>query len=67
MKIFTYILTIIAVILAIYNITKIDFSNPFKGESVIALITVVASLCVIFLLAILRISKKIERTQKRKS
>ncbi len=67
MKMFTYILTIIAVILAIYNITKIDFSNPFKGESVIALITVVASLCVIFLMAILRVSKKIERTQKRKS
>ncbi len=67
MKIFTYILSIIAVILVIYNFTKIDFNSPFGKESIIAVITVFAGLCVILLLTILRISKKIEKIQKRKS
>lgn len=67
MKIFTYILTIIAVLLIGYNITQINFDTPFEGESMVALITIFAGLCAIILLAILRISKKIEKTIKRKS
>jgi hypothetical protein len=67
MKIFTYILSLIAAILVIYNITKIDFSDPFNSDSIIALITVFAGLCVILLLAILRLSKKIEKLEKGKS
>ncbi len=67
MKIFTYILSIIAILLVIFNFVSIDFRDPFSNESIIALITVVAGLCVVVLLAILRISKKIETIQKRKS
>jgi len=61
MRVFTYILTIIAILLIGYNITQINFDTPFKGESMTALITIFAGLCAIILLAILRISKKIER------
>ncbi len=67
MKTLTYILSVIAVILVIYNITQIDFNDPFGNESIIAIITVFAGLCVVLLLAILRISKRIEKIQKRKS
>jgi len=66
MKIFTYILSITAAILVIYNFTKIDFNNPFDNDSIVAVITMIAGLCVILLLTILRISKRIERLQKRK-
>ncbi|MBN4047136.1 hypothetical protein JYU05_01165 [bacterium AH-315-P13] len=67
MKIFTYILSFVAAILVIYNITKIDFNDPFNSESIIAFITVFAGLCVILLLTILRVSKKIEKIEKGKS
>jgi len=67
MKIFTIILSTIAVGLIIFNATKVDFKNPFEGESVVALIAVLASLSVIVLLQILRISKTIERKQKYKN
>ncbi|MCF6294962.1 MAG: hypothetical protein L3J25_04680 [Flavobacteriaceae bacterium] len=67
MKIFTYILLAIAIILVIYNLTKIDFNDPFNSESIIAFITVFAGLCVILLLAILRLSKKIEKIEKGKA
>ena len=67
MKTFTYILTVIAILLIGYNVTQINFDAPFEGQSMVALITVFAGLCAIILLAILRVSKKIEQTIKRKS
>ena len=67
MKNFTYILTTIAILLIGYNLTQINFDAPFEGESMVALITIFAGLCAIILLAILRVSKKIEQTIKRKS
>ncbi|RLD30094.1 MAG: hypothetical protein DRI75_00880 [Bacteroidetes bacterium] len=67
MKIFRYILLVIAIILVIYNLTKIDYNDPFNSESIIAFITVFAGLCVVLLLTILRLSKKIENIEKRKS
>jgi len=60
MKIFTFILHIIAIALIIYNATKLDFDGLLEGESMIALITIIAALCAILLLQILRISRKIE-------
>ena len=66
MKIFTIILSIIAVALIIYNSTKVDFNAPFEGESVIAIITIVAALCAVLLIQILRVSKKIEQKVKHK-
>ncbi|WP_034060908.1 hypothetical protein [Lacinutrix jangbogonensis] len=64
MKTFTLILSIIAIGLIIYNVTKLDFEGPLKGESMIAAITILASFCALLLLQILRVSKKIEAKSK---
>ncbi|TYB76065.1 hypothetical protein ES677_09810 [Bizionia gelidisalsuginis] len=65
MKIFTYILSAIAIALLIFNVTKLDFDSLFEGESVVALITIFASLCALALLQILRISKAIEKKSRK--
>lgn len=67
MKILIYILSLIALGLIIFNATQIDTNAPFEGKSLTALITIVASLCAIVLLQILRISKRIEQLSKSKS
>jgi hypothetical protein len=59
MKTFTSILVLLAVALLIFNITLIDFQNPFKGDSVVAFVGVVASFCAVLILLIFRMSKKI--------
>ncbi|MEJ6791951.1 MAG: hypothetical protein QNK89_04250 [Lacinutrix sp.] len=64
MKIFTLILNIIAIGLIIYNASKLNFEGLLKGESMIAVITIVAALCAILMLQILRVSKKIEEKSK---
>jgi uncharacterized integral membrane protein len=64
MKFFTLIFSLLALALIIYNVTKVNFEAPFQGESTIALITILASLCAILLLQILRISKAIEAKNK---
>lgn len=61
MKTFIIILITLATGLLIYNATLIDFQKPFVGDSSTALIGVLASLCVIVLLSILLISKKIAK------
>jgi hypothetical protein len=65
MKIFTLILTIVATGLIIFNATKLNFEALFEGESYTAVLTIIAALCAIILLQILRISKKIERLSKK--
>ncbi|MDA0178202.1 MULTISPECIES: hypothetical protein [Mesoflavibacter] len=64
MKIITYIFTLIAIALIIFNATQLDFNALMEGKSLTAIITIVASLCAIMLLQILRISKKIEAKSK---
>lgn len=64
MKYLTIIISIIALGLMFFNFTEVDFSAPFKGDSLIALITIVASLCAILMMLILRISKRIEQKTK---
>jgi len=66
MKVFTYILSAIAALFVVFNLTQIDYSDPFGDDSIVAVITVVAGLCAILLLTILRISKSIEKTAKKK-
>jgi uncharacterized integral membrane protein len=66
MKQFTIIFTIIAVLLIIFNATKINFTTPFEGDSIVALITVLALLCGIILLQILRLSKRVDQHLKNK-
>ena len=54
------ILIVLAVALIAYNVTLVNFENPFEGNSIIALIGIVASLCAIVLLLIYSTSKKIK-------
>ncbi len=64
MKIVSYIIMILAVALIIFNITKISIDEPFEGQSIVAVIGVIAGLCAIFLMAIFLVSKKIEEKTK---
>lgn len=61
MKIVSIILSIIAIGLIIFNITNIDFNNPFQGESTIALIEILAAVIALLILAIFTVSKRIEK------
>lgn len=60
MKIFIYTLLAIAFGLIIFNITLLDFDNLFEGNSLIALIGIVASLCAVCILLIFRVAKSID-------
>ncbi len=60
MKIFTNILVFLSVALIIFNVTLLDFKNPFQGDSVVAFIGIAASLCAVLILLILKTAKKIE-------
>ncbi|WP_036381362.1 hypothetical protein [Muricauda sp. MAR_2010_75] len=60
-KTFSIILIILALALIGYNVTLVDFENPFEGDSTVALIGIVASLCAIVLLLIFMTSKKIQK------
>jgi hypothetical protein len=65
MKVFTYIATAIALGLIVFNILQIDFSNPFEGDSTVAIIGVISGVCAILLLLLLRFSKMIvDKTSK---
>lgn len=64
MKIVIYLLILIALGLMIYNITFLNFSNLFKGESAVAAIGILAALCAIVLLLILQASRKFSGKKK---
>lgn len=64
MKIFTYSLILIAIVLTVFNATKLNFENLFEGESSVAAIGILAAACVVLLLIILRISQKIAKKKK---
>ncbi|WP_439152909.1 hypothetical protein [Winogradskyella sp.] len=66
MKIFTLILTFIATALIVFNATKLNFEALLSGESYTAVLTIITALCAIILLQILRISKKIEKLDKKR-
>ena len=60
-KTLTIVLIVLALALAAYNVTNIDFETPFEGNSVVAFIGILAPLCAIVLLLIFRTSKKIQQ------
>lgn len=64
MKIFTNILIFAAIALIVFNITLLDFNNPFEGNSSVALIGIVAAFCAVFILLIFKMSKKIDEKLK---
>jgi hypothetical protein len=61
----TLILIFIALGLIVYNVTLLDFNAVFEGDSLIAAIGIVASLCAIVLLLIFMTAKKIEEKVKK--
>jgi uncharacterized membrane protein len=64
MKIFTYALIFLAIALIIFNITLLDFKHLTEGNSMVALIGIVASICAVLILLIFKMSKSIvEKTQ----
>lgn len=66
MKIFNYVIIVLSLVLIIFNFTKVDFDNPFEGNSSIALIGVVCGFCAIFLMLIYRMSKIVDEKTKDK-
>lgn len=64
MKIFTNILIFAALALIIFNITLLDFNSPLEGNSMVALIGIVASFCAVFILLIFKLSKRVEEKLK---
>lgn len=64
MKIFIYILIAAAFGLILFNATHLDFDNLLEGESRVAAIGVLAAACVILLLVILTISRRIAEKRK---
>ncbi|WP_299258391.1 hypothetical protein [uncultured Aquimarina sp.] len=61
MKYFIYLLIIVATSLMVYNTTVLDFKNLLEGDSKTALISILASACVVILLLILLVSRAIQQ------
>jgi len=59
MRIFTYIFLIASAFLIILNVTKLDFDNFFTGDSLIALVSILALACGIVLILIVNKAKKV--------
>ena len=64
MKILTIVITIIAFSLIAFNISQVNLDAPFEGDSIVALITIVAALCAVLIMFILHTSKRIEQQVK---
>ena len=60
MKIFTIILIVIALGLAVFNVTQLDFSNFASENNKISAIGIAASFCAVLILVIFRMSKMIQ-------
>ncbi|MBT8315053.1 MAG: hypothetical protein KJP26_11390 [Maribacter sp.] len=60
-KTFTVILIVLALLLIAYNVTLVDFNNPLEGNSIIAIIGILAAICAIILLLIFMTSRKIQK------
>jgi len=59
MKAFTYIFLTASALMIILNITKLDFNNLFAGDSLIAIISILALACGITLILIVNKAKKV--------
>lgn len=60
MKYVFYLFLALAVASVVFNATQINYANPFVGNSQIALISIVAALCVIVLMIIMIMAYKIQ-------
>ena len=64
MKKLIYVLGGLALGLVVFNLFQIDYADPFTGDSLIAVIGVVAGLCAVLLLIILLLAKKIQQRMR---
>jgi xanthosine utilization system XapX-like protein len=46
--------------LVVFNFFHVDFAAPFEGDSIVALVGIVAGLCAIVLLALMWVAKAIQ-------
>jgi Na+/melibiose symporter-like transporter len=60
-KILLSVLLVVALALIGYNATKIDPQEPLAGDSLVALIGIVAALCAVVLLLIYNTAKRIQK------
>ncbi len=60
MKYVFYLLLVLSIASVVFNATQINYANPFVGNSQIALISIVAALCVIVLMVIMIMAYKIQ-------
>ena len=66
MKIFLRIMALLALGMILFNVTMIDWDLPTEGDSLVAIIGVLASGSALLLIWILLLSLKINAKQKRK-
>ncbi|ARN79075.1 hypothetical protein BST97_14350 [Nonlabens spongiae] len=64
MKIVYYIILVLSILSIVFNATKLNFANLLVGESQVAVISIVAALCVSVLSGIMLISLKINEQQE---
>jgi hypothetical protein len=64
MKIFSYIISILACVTIAINAMKVDINHPLEGESTVALIGIVAALCAIIIVILYRLAKKVDEKTK---
>ena len=53
-------LGLLAIGLVVFNCFYVDFTAPMQGDSIVALVGIVAGLCAIVLLALLWVAKAIQ-------
>jgi len=54
----------VAIGLVVFNCFYVDFAAPMQGDSIVALVGIVAGLCAIVLLALLWVAKTIQEKLK---
>ena len=57
-------LGLLAIGLVVFNCFYVDFAEPMQGDSIVALVGIVAGLCAIVLLALLWVAKTIQEKVK---
>lgn len=63
-KVLIIVLIVIASALIVYNATIVNYESPLEGDSTVAVICILTSLCAIVLLLIYWTSKKIQKKIK---
>lgn len=60
MKMFIYILMGLTLALTVFNLTQVDYNNALEGNSFIALVCSLLSLCALIILLIFNSAKQLD-------